>query len=104
MKVVERVRHQTPLESGRQEKERLRLQLRRMSERNAVAFDQGFAAAVRMVEAGADLERLRAASGVVAADFEDTSPMERDISLDETGIQTQVWDVDEVTNVETMVL
>lgn len=66
--------HETPVESGRDERDRLRQQVRRLSERNHRVFDEGFAAAVKMVEAGADLEQLRAAAGVVAGEWEDTAP------------------------------
>ncbi len=59
-----------------EEIESLRRQLRRVSERNHAAFDQGFKAAAKMVEAGTTLEQLLEASGVVSAEWEDTSPIE----------------------------
>jgi hypothetical protein len=71
---VNRDRVNTPIESGRDERDRLRQQVRRLSERNHRVFDEGFAAALKMVEQGADLEQLRAAAGVVAGEWEDTLP------------------------------
>ena len=69
----------------------LRRQLRRVSERNAKMFDQGFSAALDMVERMRDcpidqiIGRLRAASGVVADQWRDTAPVERvDIEPDDT--------------------
>lgn len=72
--VYERGRAKTPVESGRDHRDALQRQVRRLSERASTAFDDGFAAAVRMVEAGADLEQLRAATGVVSGEWEDTEP------------------------------
>lgn len=60
---------------GETEEQRLTRQLRRATERNAAEFDRGFQAAILMVAHGADLERLKEASGVVAAEWEDTQPM-----------------------------
>jgi hypothetical protein len=101
VKIVERQRRDTPVESGRDERDRLRRHVRRLSERNAVAFDEGFAAAVRMVEAGADLERLRAASGVVAANHEDTSPTELRCELGRAATEpATISDFDGDTDVE----
>lgn len=103
MRIIERTRKITPLESGREERERLRRQLRRLLERNSGAFDQGFQAAIAMVAAGATLERLREASGVVATDFEDTSPMNlRDgMALDETvAVDADAFDGDTDVNIE----
>jgi hypothetical protein len=51
-------------------------QLRRVTERNLTAFDDGFRAAVDMVEHGATLARLKAATGVVSTQWEDTQPIE----------------------------
>jgi hypothetical protein len=56
------------------EVDRLTRQLRRATERNMRAFDEGFGACVQMVAAGADLEQLRAACGVVAMEWQDTEP------------------------------
>lgn len=99
-----RARTLTPRESGKDEIERLRRQVRRLSERNALAFDQGFQSAVTMVEAGADLHQLRAASGVVANDWEDTSPTStRDISSDET-LPVTADDFDGDTDVQISVI
>jgi len=53
----------------------LRRQVRRITERNLRAFDEGFAAAVKMVEVGADLHQLHGASGVVSVEWEDTQPV-----------------------------
>ncbi len=62
---------------------RLRRQLRRATERNSKAFDQGFAAAVDMVARGATLERLRDAAGIVSDEWRDTAPIEvPEIELD----------------------
>ena len=76
--IVERTRAIT-VESNRtrQERDDLVRRLRRATERQHQAFDQGFAAAVRMLEAGASLERLREASGVPANEWEDTHPVPR---------------------------
>lgn len=63
-----------PSDPKEDEIDQLRRQLRRAVERNSSAFDQGFAAAVAMVAAGADAEQLRRASGVVACEWEDTAP------------------------------
>lgn len=52
----------------------LRRTTRRLFDRNARAHDQGFLAAVEMLEAGATLERLREA--VVDFDADDTAPIE----------------------------
>lgn len=54
----------------------LQRQLRRLVERNAQAFDQGFAAAIALVQGGASVDRLREASGVVSCEFGDTLPVE----------------------------
>lgn len=87
MKIVEKVRsasdpavaptralRRTPLPEE-SEVESLTRQLRRANERNSNEFDRGFQAAILMVRHGADLERLQEASGVVAAEFEDTQPV-----------------------------
>lgn len=49
-------------------------QYRRVRARNTEAFDQGFAAAVRMLEAGADIDRLRDAARITSIVNEDTQP------------------------------
>jgi hypothetical protein len=55
--------------------DRMTRQLRRATERNMVAFDEGFGAAVLMVANGADLEQLKAACGTVAREWQDTEPV-----------------------------
>lgn len=82
MKIVERYRQRplTKIIRHESDAERLERQLRRATERNHTMFDQGFQAAVRMLEAGADLKRLKEASGVVATECADTDP----IFLDES--------------------
>ena len=57
------------------ERDRLTRQLRRAQERNSRAFDEGFAAAVSMIEHGADLQQLRCATGVVSAEWCDPVPI-----------------------------
>lgn len=83
MKLVERVREGAVKDHddyGRTRKirvdelERLNRQLRRATERNMSAFDEGFGACVQMVERGADIEQLKAACGVVAMEWQDTEP------------------------------
>lgn len=59
----------------------LRRQLRRVSERNSAAFDQGFLAATKAAEAGADPQRLLEMSGVVSAEWADTMPIEMPVGL-----------------------
>lgn len=57
-----------------EERDLMNRQLRRAKARNEKMFNQGFNAAVRMVEAGADLERLRAAKGAFYEAYDDTQP------------------------------
>lgn len=102
MRVVERVRtnavKRLDSEGGFAKTRSLRLvsdldrvtrQLRRATERNMSVFDEGFGAAVLMVEKGADLQQLKAACGVVAREWQDTEPV--------ASVQCD-WDED--TNVE----
>lgn len=91
MKIVEKIRdgaigataptrqlrvHKAAMTSEEDEQAVLLRQLRRATERNSRAFDEGFEAAVVMVQNGADLEQLRAASGAVAIEWSDTAPIE----------------------------
>lgn len=89
---------QLPLDSREDEVSALQRQLRRAVERNSQQFDQGFAAAVAMVAAGADLERLREASGIVACEYGDTSPIEL-IMPDDT-VPTSLDDLMETVEAE----
>jgi hypothetical protein len=75
------------------EREVLIRQLRRVTERNLVAFDQGFKAAADMVARGADLEQLVAATGVVSREWEDTEPTE--MTFDDVTSVDQVTFVDD---------
>lgn len=55
----------------------LRQQLRKVKERNTLQFELGFAAAVKMLEHGATLERLRDAMAVPSLNpEEDTIPVD----------------------------
>lgn len=83
MKIVERVRpgaiieiHPHIVTHHQDEVDALKSQIIRLRERNLMAFDQGFAAAVQMIEHGATLSQLRAASGVVSDEWADTAVME----------------------------
>lgn len=94
MKIVEKVRsaqdpavaptrliRRTPLAfETESELNMLTRQLRRATARNHAEFDRGFQAAILMLEHGADLERLKEASGVVAGEWEDTQPVACDIA------------------------
>jgi hypothetical protein len=59
----------------REQNDTLARQFRRAKARNTDAFDQGFDAAVRMLEAGADLEQLRAAQRHQSLGHDDTQPI-----------------------------
>lgn len=79
MRIIEKVRDgalKTVSLRAESQLDRLTRQLRRATERNMRAFDEGFGAAVRMMAAGADLEQLRGACGVVAMEWQDTEPVE----------------------------
>lgn len=73
--------------SYREEIDYLRRQLRKITERNLSAWEQGFAAAVAMAEAGATPARLREATGVVSIPLEDTLPQ---FAIDEEPTQVDI--------------
>lgn len=78
------------IETRREELDRLRRRVRELTERCHSAFDAGFAAATRMVESGADAERLRVASGVVQFDDLEDTDIGFDVSfMDDTDVEVK---------------